>query len=443
MTLSESSSSSLNDDIDPERTNENSDKIIMPTNNNLSSSPTSSTEQPPFESKPNSKPNKPNPPIYTKLHSMTICMVPAPENKDVWEKVTKARTELRDPGLFRWPPHVNMLYPYIDILNPKIIHNDNHNGNDVDDNNHDNCDMSTEKKEEDAINQTLDSLQSAVHKCQPFRVSLDSFGTFGGNNRGVLYLNPRSFRSNEDSKVPEPSSLLSSTSLTNDMNDDNSSSSPPVPPLVELQSILEHHFPNCYDQRKNGKYTPHMTLSHFPSLESAIAAKEKIEQWWTAVEFDVNEVYVLKRVGDGGQFKIVATLALGKAPQVFQGTSSYGNYDNNYYRDNIRVHDPPLTFPDMPTVEEDWVHEERMKLKERRNGKNGNRRRRSGRRKKKRIVDRGPSRSTDTPEEIARKRAERAAKRERLAKEIELLEKQTIFGELEKELITKLVSYTC
>jgi 2'-5' RNA ligase superfamily len=51
----------------------------------------------------------------SKFHHLTVCMVP-PESSDwAWEMITRCRTELRDPGLFRWPPHVNLLYPFLDI----------------------------------------------------------------------------------------------------------------------------------------------------------------------------------------------------------------------------------------------------------------------------------------------------------------------------------------
>lgn len=308
------------------------------------------------------------------MHSMTICMVPSPKYKDVWEKITKARTELRDPGLYRWPPHANILYPFFDILAPKLS-NDNM------------------MERDEIINKKLISLQSAIQKCEPFRVSIDSLGTFGGNNRGVLYLVPDSFRDE------------SSCSQQDNLHCDEQ-------PLLQLQSLLENSFPECNDQRKNGKYTPHMTLSHFPSLESAVEAKEIIKKWWTIIEFEVNEVYLLKREGDGGQFKIVATLKLGDMVNTIS--------NNDQTTKNIEIHDPPIAFPDMPKVEEEWVYNERMKLKERRNGK-GNRRNR-GRKTRQKKIDRGPSKSSDTPEIIARKRAERAAKRERLHQEIELIE---------------------
>ena len=320
-------------------------------------------------------------PIYTKKHSLTVCMVPPPRFKDEWAQITKARTDLRDPGLFRWPPHANILYPFIDILEPKVSE-----------------DESMDK--EIVIETTLQKMQDVIENFDPFTVSVDSLGTFGGKNRGVLYLNPRSFRESSTIEDEEP--------------------------LVDLQSALVGGFPDCNDQKKGGKYTPHMTLSHFPSLDSALEAKAQIEQWWKPVEFVVDEIYFLKREGDGGQFKIVATLQLGnqKKDVINEDMIESQEIDQTFQSKfkNIVVHNPPLAFLDMPIMEEDWVHEERMKLKARRN-ENGNRgRRRSGRNKKNRL-DRGPSKSTDTPEEIARKRAERAAKKERLAREVEMIEK--------------------
>jgi hypothetical protein len=171
--------------------------------------------------------------------------------------------------------------------------------------------------------------------------------------------------------------------------------------------MMEQQFPMCTDQRKNGRFTPHMTLSHFPSLEEAEAAQMQVETWWpNDITFDVNEIYLLQRTGDDGQFLRVATIALGEPPD----SNSTG----------ITIHDPPVAFPDMPLVEEEWVRDERMNLKKRRNGAwKGRRRRGVGRRRSHSGADdsRGPSRSRDTPEEISAKRAARKEKRERLERE--------------------------
>lgn len=296
-----------------------------------------------------------------KVHTTTVCLVPEAKHEHVWQAVTRARTELRDPGLYRWPPHANILYPFFDIKPKNSITID-----------------------EDKLN----LLSEAVKKCEPFRVALDSFGTFGGKSRGVLYLYPRSF-SPLDCDNNEESADFHGDNIGIDSSDD-----PGREPLIELQSILQEFIPECGDTIKNGKFTPHITLSHFLSLQDALDGQAKLESWWEPLVFDVKEIYVLKRVGDAGQFKVLATLPLG-------------------IDSSVEVHDPPLAFPGMPQEEEDWVKQGRMQMKARRNGNGRRGKGRSSRRKK----VRGPSKTRDTPEEIVKKRAERAAKRERVAQE--------------------------
>ena len=153
---------------------------------------------------------------------------------------------------------------------------------------------------------------TAVQKCKPFYISLKSLGTFGGKHRGVLYMYPSSAWEEDNAlQMPPPNTKVDTTTCT-----------PDVEQLVQLQSILQEQLPEFPDQVKNGKFTPHITLSHFPSLEEALEAQTKL----------VEELHVLKRVGDDdGQFKIVCTLPLGK--QVT-------------YKDII-IHDPTLEFPAM------------------------------------------------------------------------------------------------
>jgi 2'-5' RNA ligase len=242
---------------------------------------------------------------------------------------------------------VNILYPFIQINDADSSVND----------------------------EIMNKLRNATKQCQPFHVALDTLGTFGGKSRGVLWLYPRSYHG--ESLMEEE-------------------------PLVRLQALLEQAFPTCTDQRPNGQYTPHMTLSHFPSLEDAQNAQLEIESWWpNDVSFFIEEIYLLQRKGDNGQFMRVATVWL-------------GHHDSS----GIQLHDPPEPFPAMPLVEEDWVKQERMQLKERRNRSWKGKQRRRGRRRPSSDDSRSStSRSTDTPEVIATKRAQRKAKREQLQRE--------------------------
>lgn len=290
----------------------------------------------------------PPPPRAQKFATLTVCLVPPPSSDETWDILTRARTQLKDPGLFRWPPHANLLYPFVSIK-PR---DENENEN-----------------EESVDSTILSRLHDATRQIEPFIVKLEHFGTFGGNKRGVLWLYP-----------------------TSNLEDGSE-------PVHNLYHSLIERFPECSSSRE---FAPHMTLSHFPCLDDAQVAQAELESWWppllddsTTIEFPVKEIYLLERKGDDGQFLRKATLGLGE--------------NSSFY-----VHDPPLPFPKMPLVEEEWVRAERMALKARRNSSGRGKR---GKRRSRKPRERGQSRSKDTPEEIAAKRAARKAKRERLLAE--------------------------
>lgn len=263
-------------------------------------------------------------------------MVPPETSVDIWNKLTATRSELRDPGLYRWPPHANLLYPFVDSLE-------------------------TGDDGQRRVNmEVIDRLQSACRQCEPFSVRLAEFGTFGGRHRGVLWLYP-------DSRHCENGE-----------------------PLKDLQALLEEQFPYCSDQRKvGGIYNPHITLSHFVDLETAQSAQAKVEADWPLLECIIDRIYLLHRQGDAGQFEIVAEIPLGREP----------SFETLLYR-------PSRPFAHMPDIEVDWVRDERIKLKQRRNG--------SQRRRGRRPRSRSP-RVPDSPQVVAAKRAERQAKREAAA----------------------------
>lgn len=302
-----------------------------------------------------------------KVHTTTVCMVPPPENNHVWEIVSKMRRDLRDPGYYRWPPHVNLLYPFLPLHTKEVPVDGTNVIDDYSKNDNDSSILT--------LKHIVHKLESTIKTITPFTVCLNTFGTFGGKKRGVLWLHPESYWKD----------IVPSESL--------------YPPLNHLQQCLEDAFPMCRDQSQKGDgavFVPHMTVSHFPNLEEALQAQKRIEESYdlTEIHFLVDRVYVLERKGDGGQFLRVAEIVLGggggtKTPAV------------------TRVFDPPEPFPAMVREEEDWVYDERMKMKSRR--KNGNiGPRNSGRRGR-----RSGPRLLDTPEVIAIKRAARKAKKER------------------------------
>jgi len=161
-----------------------------------------------------------------KVHTLTVCMVPPPEYQDVWETICQMRRQLKDPGYYRWPPHVNLLYPFLQL------------------------------GANDDLEQAVGQLSTATRRCAPFPVTLKQFGTFGGKKRGVLWLSPDS----------------TGTSILKSDKEDILPS-----PLATLQKRLEEAFPFCNDQSQKGAkgtFVPHMTLSHFETLDDALMAQE-------------------------------------------------------------------------------------------------------------------------------------------------------------------------
>ena len=261
-----------------------------------------------------------------KSHCYTICMVPPSAATTAWEQLTSVRKECKDPGFYRWPPHANILYPFIEPIYDK---------------------ESNESKETQRIkfrNELAIQLSNAAKRCEAFDVTIDTFGTFGGKQRGVLWGYPRS----------------SFAEHGNSNSDDIKDNEDEEEPLITLHQLLEEQFPMCKDQRKGGEFNPHMTVSHYATNVDALAAKERVMSSWKSVNFHVPEIYLLERKGDDGQFKIAATIPLGS-----------GGSD----KDVMMMHDPAESFDGMPLEEEDWVYHERMEMKNRR--KRGNKRRKS------------------------------------------------------------------
>jgi 2'-5' RNA ligase len=227
----------------------------------------------------------------SKFHHLTVCMVPPESSEWAWEMITRCRTELRDPGLFRWPPHVNLLYPFLDIRPATSSRTSNSPcAKNADDYAHAGQSSDLDLPPPQTVDpEILEGLVSACSQCEPFIVHLRQFGTFGNRNRGVLWLYPES----SYEAAPETKSVV------NDASDDTGQ------PLMRLQALLLKSFPTCTDQTvksSDGTFHPHMTVSHFASHEAALAAQKQKEAWWPrtetqSVSFPVHHIYLLQRSG--------------------------------------------------------------------------------------------------------------------------------------------------
>ena len=47
-----------------------------------------------------------------KVYETTVAIIPPDE---YWGAIQALRLQLRDSGLYRWPPHINLLYPFVPV----------------------------------------------------------------------------------------------------------------------------------------------------------------------------------------------------------------------------------------------------------------------------------------------------------------------------------------
>uniref|UniRef100_A0A7S0LSD4 Uncharacterized protein n=1 Tax=Coccolithus braarudii TaxID=221442 RepID=A0A7S0LSD4_9EUKA len=272
-------------------------------------------------------------PRMQKVHHSSVALVP-PDS--CWAPIQAVRYELRDHGLYRWPPHINLLYPFV--------------------------------PPGEAMEEALARLGPAAAGVEPFELALDTLGTFGGRHHGVLWAGP--------------------------------SDTTQLALLVALQAALQTAMPEFDDQQRvgGGGFVPHMTLSHFSSLEEAEAARAKLAQSWRPVTFTVGcsalkgkaSVHLMWRDGGAGQFKRAASLVLGVAP-------------------SSKLLEPPEPFMRMPELEEEWVKEARKAAKKPWKSAKSQRGRRS--RSPRRTPEERAAIAARTPDEIETIRAERAARK--------------------------------
>jgi 2'-5' RNA ligase len=98
-----------------------------------------------------------------KVFESSLCLVPPDES---WYQIQRGRSELKDAGLLRWPPHINVLYPFVP-------------------NNH--------------FGKVAPLLADVLRNLEPFEVTLAQFGAFHQRSSSVLYCIPEVTRGPSDS----------------------------------------------------------------------------------------------------------------------------------------------------------------------------------------------------------------------------------------------------
>ena len=160
-------------------------------------------------------------------------------------------------------PHVNLLYPFL---------RDDARG--------------------DTFSVAAGLAERALAGVPPFRVRLDDFRHFKHRKSCTVWLHPSDPRV-EDAREREPGACAG---------------------VMAAQAALEAAFPfadNLSGISPAG-FTPHLSVGQWPDRDRALAAAADMRREWRPIEFEVDAVYLISRVGADDPFRIQARIPLGR-----------------------------------------------------------------------------------------------------------------------------------
>mmetsp|Transcript_24883 Transcript_24883/g.36701 ORF Transcript_24883/g.36701 Transcript_24883/m.36701 type:complete len:268 (+) Transcript_24883:2-805(+) len=196
------------------------------------------------------------------VHHSSLAVIPPPAMEDVWEQLNGLRHKLKDKGYYRWPPHINLLYPFIDFSTIDAL-------------------------------ESVTALAQSLESIQPFEIELSEFDCFGGKDRGVLWLKPSVIGASEESPLQQIYNTCINT----------------IPEYTEIA-------------RPARPFAPHMTVTHTTSKNEAQVQASIQQESWESVKFPVNYIYILSRdvnAENGGQYTLSWTIPLGGRDPIYEG----------------------------------------------------------------------------------------------------------------------------
>jgi poly(A) polymerase len=178
------------------------------------------------------------------FHKSTVCIV-APQ--ETWDVINQVR-RLYDPVYFRWPNHINLLYPFARVAEFESL---------------------------------AGCLQAAAAKIEPFTVALPQLATFGGRSK-YIYAEPA-----EEGKLAMCAlhkSLIEHLPMCKAGRD-----------FCPHLTVAQFNHQNAH-QRAMGKdrFTVHLNNT-----------------FWRPVEFKVTHIHMMSRDGDDDPFRIIHSVPLG------------------------------------------------------------------------------------------------------------------------------------
>lgn len=214
----------------------------------------------------------PSPPLFSgrKLHQSALALLPDADTP-LYSSIQATR-RVHDKHFKRWPPHVNILYPFVP------------------------------EAEFEAAAQVL---HKALFSFAPIDCTMARVGFFEhGKSSCTAWLAPQTTEA-------------AAAGTTADASGKDLRPSP-HPGIVQLQSACQGAIPHCNDLTASfgGRFTPHLSLGQFRTKEDVQKFVDSLD--WAAEPFPVRSVFLLARDGPDDPFSIRYVVPLGGIGEVIK-----------------------------------------------------------------------------------------------------------------------------
>jgi 2'-5' RNA ligase len=179
----------------------------------------------------------------------SLCIIPPQE---FWPQLQAVRVQ-HDRVVARWPPHINVLYPF-------VVESD--------------------------FEAAVEPLTQALSTVKTFRVTLNDISLFKKGKNCQMFADPK---------------VVSGTDTD---------------ALKQLYACVESVFPFCNDlgRKSADGFHAHLSLGQFKGLQRYEQARDALVENWKPIEFEVNQMYMISRDPNGQDpFHVRHVIPLGGA----------------------------------------------------------------------------------------------------------------------------------
>lgn len=233
-------------------------------------------------------------------HKCALALLP-PAQSPIINPIERLRSQ-HDKHFARWPPHINLIYPFLDLKPNSSNHSDDHQ--------HDPITAVSDDNAASTVETVRSRVRKAVADVPPFTLFLYDTGHFlHGKQSATVWFRP----GERGGTVDESSATIDGADDRGAEGDVTTETEREPTTLLELQRGLQSEFPECNADTR--PFVPHLSIGQAKGSTGAVELKKKVHEVMGAefnLKWKVDRLVILERKGFRDRFKVVHEIGLGR-----------------------------------------------------------------------------------------------------------------------------------